>query len=400
MAALARSAGRAPTVIGFLLLSLAAHLAVLRGASLPGWYVPGSPQPPAVSVTLLVPAAPLAAVAPPAPAPVARPRARPAPRRPAPRAAARAPTPSAAAPQPARTESTGPQPPAFDAFGSPIGPTAAADGADAEAAGAVAQPIGADDAHAPGAGDASATADAGADEATAPPAVTESSQEPAAPPIVVTPQAGSVRYVVHYGDPADGNVVATLEQSFDIGPDRYLLHSEGRAQGLTSWFYRGTLVQDSVGSVSGSGLSPSSYREQRGDRRPRTVTLDAEKREVVFASGARREAPAGVQDRLSAMVQLALMRRSRPALFEPGATIALPVIGNSRVEAANWRVLGEEEVATHVGPVTALRLNRAPAANNEPTIDVWLALDARIVPVRMRITEAGGRALDQVLASQ
>ena len=385
MRALARWPGRTPAVIAFLLLSLAAHLAVLRGASLSGWFSPPAPAALPVTVSLIEPAAPAPpppAVEPPPPArPKPPPRAKP---RPAPHAAPKSvPRPVAEAPAPTqRVDGPG----ASIAEGEPV--SADEPGSDAAGTAQGAAPAGPMPAGA---------AAPGAEPVTGEPVIPPPSPEP---PIVVTPQSGSVRYRVHYGDPADGNVVATLEQSFAIGADRYQLHSEGRAHGLIAWFYRGTLVQDSVGTVSAAGLAPSIYREQRGDRAPRWATIDAARGEVVFGSGLRREAPPGVQDRLSAAVQLALLRQSRPALFEPGATIHLPMLGSSNVESVGWRVLGEEPVTTDAGVVRAMRLSRAGTSEDDPAIDVWLALDARIVPVRMRITEPSGRALDQVLASQ
>ncbi len=385
MRALARPAARAPAVIAFLLFSIAVHLVVLRGASVSGWSGPPPREHTTVTVDLIVPApaVPVAAAAmptPPKPAP--RPRPRPVKR---------------AAPPPAAPAASVPEtlPPAASlADADPFGAMLGLDEGDA-------LPPGRTEA----AGQAQPPAEAGASPAAnaAPPADTAPDPTPAAPPaeapIAVTPQSGAVRYLVHYGDPLEGNVVATLEQSFEIGPQHYRLHSEGRAKGLVSWFYRGSLVQDSVGTVSAAGLAPSSYRERRGDRPPRSATIDAAHGEVVFGSGQRREAPSGLQDRLSATVQLALMRQSRPAQFEPGATIRLPMLGNSSVEPVDWVVIGEESVDTDTGAVRALRLNRA-GAGDDPAVDVWLALDHRIVPVRMRITERTGRALDQVLASQ
>ncbi|MCO5107620.1 MAG: DUF3108 domain-containing protein [Burkholderiaceae bacterium] len=389
MRALARSAGRAPAVIAFLLLSLAAHLAVLRGASVSGWFSPSVPAAAPVTVSLIE-FAPPPTLAPPAaeakasppPRPKPRPRTRP---RPAPRAA-----PEAAPAATAEASASAPAA-AFDAdsFWAPIVPASSAQ--EGEAATVDASPAGREAEAAP-----ARQAEPGA----APPAAEAAAAPTPEPPIVVAPQSGSVRYRVHYGDPADGNVVATLEQSFDIGADRYRLHSEGRAKGLIAWFYRGSLVQDSVGTVSAQGLAPSSYREQRGDRPPRSAAIDVARGEVVFGSGVKREAPPGVQDRLSAAVQLALMRQSRPALFEAGATIRLPMLGSSSVESVGWRVLGEEPVTTDAGVVQAVRLSRTGSSEDDPAIDVWLALDARIVPVRMRITEPSGRALDQVLATQ
>jgi len=398
MRALARPAARAPAVIVFLLFSIAAHLVVLRGASVSGWFAPSPPhERTTVTVDLIVPAPAPAAAPPPDAAPAAAPiRPKPAPRprpRPAQRTASTPAAPPASAPEalpPAESLADS------DAFGAMLG-LGEGDALPAGEAEAAAQ---ADSGEAPGPSPASsqdATARAQPPE-TAP--GTTPAASPTEAPIVVTPQSGAVRYLVHYGDPLEGNVVATLEQSFEIGPQHYQLHSEGRAKGLVSWFYRGSLVQDSVGTVSAAGLAPSSYRERRGDRPPRSATIDAAHGEVIFGSGQRREAPPGVQDRLSATVQLALMRQSRPTQFEPGARIRLPMLGNSSVDPVDWVVIGEESVDTDAGAVRALRLNRASAGGDDPTIDVWLALDQRIVPVRMRITERTGRALDQVLASQ
>src|SRR5690606_27868938 len=109
------------------------------------------------------------------------------------------------------------------------------------------EPLPANDARPPPADDARRFAEAVAEPAPA---------EPTEAPLVVAPQAGTVRYLVYYGDPAEGYVVATIEQSFEIGAGSYRLHSEGRAKGLTSLFYRGTLVQESVGTVSAAGLEP------------------------------------------------------------------------------------------------------------------------------------------------
>ena len=399
MRVFARSTGRAPAVAGFLLLSVAVHLAVLRGAGLwPGSAAP-SPTSAAVAVSLIAPPPTPPQAAPVKPVAETRPAVPAARRRPASRLAGRAP--------PAASPAAGPTAAArFGAFGAAMD-AGEPEGLDREAA----QP--GDDAAGSAAGVTESTqrpSAAGADGADqwgsggaggADAAASEAAPAPVAEaPVAVTPQAGSVRYRVHYGEPADDNVVAILEQSFEIGPDAYRLHSEGRARGLMSWFYRGTLVQDSVGGVTAAGLAPNRYSERRGDRAPRSVSIDADRREALFGADVRRAVPPGVQDRLSAVVQLALLRQSRPALFERGATVELPMLGNSRVESVGWRVLGEETVATDAGPVAALRLSRAMVDADEPAIEVWLALDARIVPVRMRITEPNGRALDQVIASQ
>lgn len=218
-------------------------------------------------------------------------------------------------------------------------------------------------------------------------------------PLPVVPANGSVRYRVHYGDPADGNVVAMLEQRYDIGDDRYRLHSEGRATGVASWFYRGTLLQESSGRVSAFGLQPERYRERRGERSEKEAVLDAGAERVRFASGAEAALPPGVQDRLSVFVQIGLLLQADPSRFAPGAVVEIPVLASSRIESSSFRVLGSETIATGEEAVAALHLRR-DARDEEPAIDLWLALEPRVLPLRVRVTEASGRALDQVVVDE
>ncbi|MCD6681269.1 MAG: DUF3108 domain-containing protein [Burkholderiaceae bacterium] len=225
----------------------------------------------------------------------------------------------------------------------------------------------------------------------------EDTQAASPTPLNVVPASGSVHYRVHYGDPSDGNVVAMLEQRFEIDDRRYRLHSEGRATGVVSWFYRGTLMQESSGRVSTAGLQPERYRERRGERGEKVVVLDTDAARVHFASGAEAALPRGAQDRLSVFVQLGLLLRADPVRFAPGAVVELPVLSNSRVEATTFRVLGNETLATGDVDVAALHLRRDPLDDDDPTIDLWLAREPRLLPLRVRITEASGRALDQVV---
>jgi hypothetical protein len=206
-----------------------------------------------------------------------------------------------------------------------------------------------------------------------------------------------VRYRVHYGDPADGNVVATLQQRYEIDSDRYRLHSEGRASGLVSWFYRGTLLQESSGRVSALGLQPERYRERRGERGEKETLFDVDAARVHFASGAEASLPPGAQDRLSVFVQLGLLLHAEPARFAPGAVLEIPVLASARVEATTFRVLGNETVTAGEAAIAALHLRREPLDDEDPAIDLWLALEPQVLPLRVRVTEASGRALDQIV---
>ncbi len=257
---------------------------------------------------------------------------------------------------------------------------------------------------APGRAARASAVSAGEDEAPAPsepatPAPAPPAQAPPTEPKALSAVAasGSARYRVHFGDPADGNVVAMLEQRYEIDKGRYRLHSEGRATGLASWFYRGTLLQESTGRVSVLGLQPERYRERRGERSEKEAVLDATAERVRFASGAESALPQGAQDRLSVFVQLGLLLQSHPSRFTPGAVVEIPVLASSRVEPASFRVLGNETVDAGEAQVAALHLRRDPLDDDEPAIDLWLSLEPRVLPLRVRMTESSGRSLDQIV---
>jgi hypothetical protein len=388
-----RSSARAGAAL-FVLLSVAMHAAVWNAArrATP----PLAADPPEAAVVRLVALAP--SKPPPAavPAPVVRapasaaPASSAKPRRPAPKRTAR----PAAAGTPIAQASRTPTPnPA--AWRGPVALPEFDDSLDVDLA------FAAPPAAAPGTAAARSSGDAAPappDEvATAAMPVPREAQSAPPKPVHVTPASGSVRYRVHYGDPADGNVVALLEQRYEIDDHRYRLHSEGRATGIVSWIYRGTLLQESSGRVSTSGLQPERYRERRGERSEKEAVLDAGTESVRFASGAEAALPPGVQDRLSVFVQLGLLLRADPLRFAPGAVVEIPVLSNSRIEASSFRVLGSETVAAGAIDLAAVHLRRAPLDDEEPAIDLWLALEPRVLPLRVRITESSGRALDQVV---
>lgn len=384
----------------FVLLSVAMHAVVWNAARRAAPQPPAEPPQPAVVqlVALAPPQPPAATMQAPAARAMQAPASatsasRPRPRKPIPKRSMRpaaADAPAARQAHPAQAATPNPAawrgPVTLPEFDDSIDVALAFAAPPAAALETAAAPSGVDAAPAPG--DEAATAVA---------RVPQEAQSSSPKPLHVTPASGSVRYRVHYGDPADGNVVALLEQRYEIDEHRYRLHSEGRATGIVSWIYRGTLLQESSGRVSASGLQPERYRERRGERREKEAVLDAGTERVRFASGAEAALPPGVQDRLSVFVQLGLLLQADPLRFAPGAVVEIPVLSNSRIEASSFRVLGSETIAAGAIDLAALHLRRAPLDDEEPAIDLWLALEPRVLPLRVRITESSGRALDQVV---
>lgn len=211
------------------------------------------------------------------------------------------------------------------------------------------------------------------------------------------PPVGQWRFEVHYGDYADGHQVASLDYSISHDAQRYRLRSEGRAEGLTALLYSGVLTQSSEGRLSAAGMEPERYAEQRGRRPERWASVDRAAGRVSFSGGETRPIVAGVQDRLSVLVQIGLIARASPLRVAPGSVLELPELTLRTIERARYESRGDVTLSTARGPIRALHLERvAPRRTEDPRIEVWLGYDRGMLPVRIRLTDVGGRVLDQI----
>ena len=166
----------------------------------------------------------------------------------------------------------------------------------------------------------------------------------------------------------------------------YHLVLEASVAGLT------LLVQTSDGAIDHLGLQPVRFLDQRARRSAQAANFVRERGRVTF-SGTAIEWPlvAGVQDRLSWMIQLAGIVAADPALLHEGSRITMAVVG-ARGDADVWslRYAGEERVETPSGGVAAFKLHREGHSPNETTAEVWLDPARSYLPVRATLGNGSG----------
>ena len=218
------------------------------------------------------------------------------------------------------------------------------------------------------------------------------------PPLPALASADLV-YALYYGPLSRDAAVAEAHFSIRVDAGRYRLSTEGRAIGLVAMFYSGTLTQSSEGRLGAQGLQPEHYREQRGRRPQRQLRFDPDRR-IMLGNGDPPEVPmpAGTQDRLSVYFQLGLLARGRPALMQPGRRFHLPLASMRAVDRPTFTVVGAESQKTPLGALDCLRVTvRNEADPGDPVFDIWLATGHRLWPARIRMTEANGKVIDQIL---
>ena len=161
-------------------------------------------------------------------------------------------------------------------------------------------------------------------------------------------------------------------------------------------FLMGSRKRTSTGNITAQGLEPLRFSDK--SRSEQAAHFEREQGKVIFSANTP-EAPlqAGAQDQLSLFLQLTAMLAGDPQRYPLGTTISLPVVGPR--EADVWRFLidSEETLQLPQGPVTALKMTRAPRKDYDQRVELWFAPSMAYLPVRIKITQTNGDFIDQQL---
>lgn len=160
----------------------------------------------------------------------------------------------------------------------------------------------------------------------------------------------------------------------------------------------GSRRQRSVGRVGAQGLEPLHFWDKA--RSEQATHFDRERGRVTFSNN-QPDVPlaAGVQDRLSVILQLATVVGAQPGAYPAGTTLAVPTASVRDAETWFFVVEREEELALPGGNVRALKLQRLPRREYDQKVELWLAPRMDYAPVRIRLTSPNGDTVDQRWAS-
>lgn len=185
-----------------------------------------------------------------------------------------------------------------------------------------------------------------------------------------------------------GALAGRATWSYAGGADSYQLTLQTRVLGREVAHLR------SEGRPSPTGLEPLRFVEGRRGRDQRAVNFQRQPGggRISFSGPAvELPLPAGVQDRLSWLLQLAAIVDADPALRERGAKVSMWVVG-PRGDADVWTFVvgGLEPVSTGEGAdQPALALRRDPRRAWDTEVRVWLDPAARHLPLRAAWRNSG-----------
>ncbi|HLP96826.1 MAG TPA: DUF3108 domain-containing protein [Sideroxyarcus sp.] len=178
-----------------------------------------------------------------------------------------------------------------------------------------------------------------------------------------------------------GKTVHTLEIDDD---GHYMLQAVTQTVGLVKLFKTYELTQYSSGSYGKYGLQPEQFVEERKDKLTTlryTAEFDHEKQRAHFSHGGELELPPEMQDILSVMYQFPPLAHTE---------IASVAVSNGRkIERYDFEITADEEIMTPIGKLLTVRLSKMHAANEEG-LEIWLAREYRLFPIKLRFIERNG----------
>ena len=193
----------------------------------------------------------------------------------------------------------------------------------------------------------------------------------------VVPASTDVRYELRRGARSGHG-----ELSWRRDESRYEASLEGKLDG------REALRWTSRGGVDGAGVAPERFTAQGRGRGTRAVNFQRDVGKITYSGPTvEHPLPAGAQDRLSWLVQLAAICAADPHRMTSGEQIILYVTGAGG-EADIWVfvVAGADAVVTPGGSVDAVHLKREPRRPYDTRAEVWLEPARSWLPARLRLS--------------
>lgn len=191
---------------------------------------------------------------------------------------------------------------------------------------------------------------------------------------------------------ADGRATYQWERE----GDSYRITGEAAAEGFFTLFLEGSIIQESRGSVTASGLRPERFSENRPGAPAEGLEFDWDARKVTFdRKGARTTAVLAdnTVDWLSMIFQLAHAPPKEGSL-------ELRVFTQRKLYRFELQVLGEERIDIPLGNVRALHLRHVDKDDKNEVVDVWLGVDQYYLPVKLRYPVARNRLVVEQVATR
>jgi hypothetical protein len=197
--------------------------------------------------------------------------------------------------------------------------------------------------------------------------------------------APPARIEVTYEMTREGSVMAEVVEVLEHGGGRYQITETSKGRGILA--FAGTIKRSSRGLLDAGGVRPLEFLDERPGRNSR-ASFDWQARTISMQYKETEKTepmPAGVQDRLSFMLALAL---SPPK----GKSVTYHVADGRGLSEQLYQIAGREKLSTPAGEFNTLKLVRTRGVERT---EIWLAKELGNFPVRVVMLPKDGKRLEQ-----
>lgn len=190
---------------------------------------------------------------------------------------------------------------------------------------------------------------------------------------------------------ARGFTVGEGKDVFEHDGREYHVVSEARTAGIVRTFKRVEERRESQGTITGNGIRPTSFRQERTGKPPKSATFDWANRKLRLSEGAEAEVvdlPALVLDQTSLPYAFVFAEPPRAGIFR------VQVTDGRRLTDYEVAFVGEEALSTPLGDLSTLHYRKIQRGDDRRGFEFWLSLNHFRLPVRIRIVEKDGTAFD------
>lgn len=197
------------------------------------------------------------------------------------------------------------------------------------------------------------------------------------------PKHAMLKYRVRLSE--DGYDVGDVRHLLEIKDGRYSLTATIRTIGLARMVKNVLYNQVSRGTITQSGFQPDYAQEDKnldGVNQNVEMFFDHENHQLRFSLGGQTALTDDAQDRLSLLYQLSRFRLREESL-------PLAVTNGRKLERYRVSIDQEETIMTPMGKLRTLPVRKLHGPNEEG-LEIWLALEYRLLPVKVVRIERDG----------
>lgn len=202
------------------------------------------------------------------------------------------------------------------------------------------------------------------------------------PPLHPLPKKARLAFAVYKGTDFR---VGDARLNFEQDEQKYNIKVEANTTGIVSVFKKFDLSWTSHGTLNTHGLHPDKYSDTRSTgngSEARSANFNWLDKTLIFSAGNSVALPEGSQDRVSFMFQMSQIPWNENL-------IALNISDGSKLDRYEIDIGAEETIDTHMGKIRALPFRKRHAAH-ESYLDIWLGVEYRLLPVKIRQTDKDG----------